>query len=290
MRPSLRIAVAQPLTRTDDVAGNAERHAAAVRAARARVVVFPELSLTGYELAAAPLDPSDDRLAPLRAACAATGTLALAGAPVAGPHIAVLAVDGDGVRVAYRAGGDVLAEAEVMRHLHRAGFPVPRVHRADGADLVLEQVIGPTLVEAWVAGDVDAPAGARLLVDLHARLHALPARRSADRAVRILHLDLHPNNVLMASTGPVVIDWTDSTEGAPALDRVMTALILAEVAVDRSGPLSGAAGELLTAYVAAAGPMDLLTEATRHRADGRAPDPGRLPDAAALVAETISRR
>ncbi|QLQ35485.1 carbon-nitrogen hydrolase family protein [Micromonospora robiginosa] len=102
MRTPLRIAVAQPLTRAEDVAGNAERHAAAVRAAGTRVVVFPELSLTGYELAAAPLDPADDRLAALRAACAGTGTLALAGAPVAGPHIAVLAVDGEGARVAYR--------------------------------------------------------------------------------------------------------------------------------------------------------------------------------------------
>ncbi|MFI7157370.1 carbon-nitrogen hydrolase family protein [Micromonospora chalcea] len=101
MRTPLRIAVAQPLTRSGDVAGNAARHADAVRAAAARVVVFPEMSLTGYELDAAPLDPDDPRLAPLRAACAETGTLALAGAPVPGPHIGVLAIDAEGVRVAY---------------------------------------------------------------------------------------------------------------------------------------------------------------------------------------------
>ncbi|RQX35997.1 carbon-nitrogen hydrolase family protein, partial [Micromonospora chalcea] len=59
MRTPLRIAVAQPLTRSGDVAGNAARHADAVRAAAARVVVFPEMSLTGYELDAAPLDPDD---------------------------------------------------------------------------------------------------------------------------------------------------------------------------------------------------------------------------------------
>lgn len=102
MRTPLRIAVAQPLTRSHDVEGNAARHADAVRAAAARVVVFPEMSLTGYELDAEPLDPDDPRLAPLRAACAETGTLALAGAPVPGPHIGVLAVDAEGVRVAYR--------------------------------------------------------------------------------------------------------------------------------------------------------------------------------------------
>ncbi|MEV6814242.1 carbon-nitrogen hydrolase family protein [Micromonospora sp. NPDC051296] len=102
MRGPLTIAVAQPTCVAYDVAANVVAHAASVRAASARVVVFPELSLTGYELDAAPVDPSDPRLAPLVEACAETGTLALVGAPVAGEHIATLAVRGAGVRVAYR--------------------------------------------------------------------------------------------------------------------------------------------------------------------------------------------
>jgi predicted amidohydrolase len=101
-REPLVIAVAQPPCVARDVAANALAHAAAVRAAGARVVVFPELSLTGYELDAEPVDPADPRLAPLTEACAQTGTLALAGAVVAGPSIGVLAVDGNGARVAYR--------------------------------------------------------------------------------------------------------------------------------------------------------------------------------------------
>jgi len=99
----LKIAVAQPSCVALDVAANAAAHAAAVMAAATRVVVFPELSLTGYELAAPPLSVDDDRLAPLVAACAATGTIALTGAPIAADdgrrHIAVLTVDGAGVRV-----------------------------------------------------------------------------------------------------------------------------------------------------------------------------------------------
>ncbi|MFF0154677.1 carbon-nitrogen hydrolase family protein [Micromonospora sp. NPDC005203] len=98
----MRLAVAQPLCVPLDVAQNARTHAAAVRAAGARVVVFPELSLTGYELAAPVVPVDDPRLVPLVEACAETGTLALAGAPVAGDHIAVLAVTGAGVTVAYR--------------------------------------------------------------------------------------------------------------------------------------------------------------------------------------------
>ncbi|MBY8850513.1 hypothetical protein [Saccharothrix longispora] len=46
-------------------------HAEAVRAARARVVVFPELSLTGYHFDAPVVSP--DAPAPLVAACAETG-------------------------------------------------------------------------------------------------------------------------------------------------------------------------------------------------------------------------
>jgi predicted amidohydrolase len=77
-----------------------------VRSASARVVVFPELSLTGYELDAPAIGADDPRLAPIVEACAGTGALALAGAPADGEggesHIAMLAIDGTGARVAYR--------------------------------------------------------------------------------------------------------------------------------------------------------------------------------------------
>jgi len=101
-RVPLLLAVAQPECVSFDVAANALAHAALVRRAGARAVVFPELSLTGYELDAPPLAADDARLAPLVEACAETGSVALAGAPVPGPHIGTLAVDSTGARVAYR--------------------------------------------------------------------------------------------------------------------------------------------------------------------------------------------
>jgi predicted amidohydrolase len=106
MRAPLTLAVAQPRTVACDIGANADAHAEAMRAAAARVVVFPELSLTGYEFAAAVVDPSDARLAPIVDACRAAGAVALVGAPVAaedaGRAIGVIAVDGTGARVAYR--------------------------------------------------------------------------------------------------------------------------------------------------------------------------------------------
>ena len=105
-RDPLVIAVAQPRSLAHDVAANARTHAETVRAARARVVVFPELSLTGYELEAAPVSADDPRLAPIVEACAEANATALVGAPVQGEdgrsHIATLAIDGAGARVAYR--------------------------------------------------------------------------------------------------------------------------------------------------------------------------------------------
>ncbi|MEU4781574.1 carbon-nitrogen hydrolase family protein [Micromonospora sp. NPDC023633] len=181
MEQRLSIAVAQPRCVAHDVAANAEAHAAAVRAADARVVVFPELSLTGYELDAVPVAPADERLAPILAACAETGTLALVGAPVPGPYIGILAVDGDGVRVAYR---------KVYLHGSEAVYFVPgepAVIEVDGwrlglaicRDTGIPQHAATTAalgIDGYVAGIVHA--------DHEAELHGERARRvAADHGV-----------------------------------------------------------------------------------------------------------
>jgi predicted amidohydrolase len=131
MRKPLTIAVAQPLSSSYDVTANARTHAETVHAADARVVVFPELSLTGYELDAPAITADDPRLAPIIAACAETGSMALVGAPLQGAgdasHIAMLAVDGSGARVAYRK--QWLGKVEALRF---TPGPEPSVLEVDG--------------------------------------------------------------------------------------------------------------------------------------------------------------
>jgi predicted amidohydrolase len=113
----LVIAAAQPSCAAGDVAANAAAHASAIAAAGARVVVFPELSLTGYELGAPAVAPGDPALGPVVEACAAAGAVALVGAPVADDRgrefIATLRVDGTGAAVAYRKMW--LGDAEAVR-------------------------------------------------------------------------------------------------------------------------------------------------------------------------------
>ncbi|WP_051941170.1 carbon-nitrogen hydrolase family protein [Phaeacidiphilus oryzae] len=190
--PTLALAVAQPKCVAHDVAANAIAHAEAVRAAGARVVVFPEMSLTGYELDAEPVAPGDERLRPLITACAETGTLALAGAPVLpGPRIGVLAVDGGGARVAYgkvhlhdseavrfRAGGYAVVEVDGWRLglavCRDTGFPEhAAVTAALGNDAGAAVRTG---IDAYVAGVVHA--------EHESGLHGERARRvAADHGV-----------------------------------------------------------------------------------------------------------
>jgi len=113
MRGSLTIAAAQPACAAKDVRANALEHARLIRLARARLVFFPELSLTGYELDAAAISPDDEALRPIVEACAECGAAALPGAPVEDPggerYIAILRATEAGSDVVYRKsylGGD----------------------------------------------------------------------------------------------------------------------------------------------------------------------------------------
>ncbi|MER5266532.1 carbon-nitrogen hydrolase family protein [Actinosynnema sp. NPDC002837] len=174
----ITIAVAQPRCAPYDVTANVAAHAEAVRAAGARVVVFPELSLTGYHLDA-PVVPFD-LVEPLVRACAETGTVAFAGAPVGGsfggaggtwaggpvggPNIGVLEVSAAGVRVAYRKmwlggresvrfrPGDAPAVVEVDGV--RLGLAVckdtgVRRHAADTVALGVDVYVAGVLEHAW---------------------------------------------------------------------------------------------------------------------------------------------
>jgi len=62
---------------------------------------------------------------------------------------------------------------------------------------------------------------ASVLAGLHCRLHEIPPPEFLDPAPvgdgdSIVHLDLHPLNVILGPKGPVVIDWTNAARGDPA--------------------------------------------------------------------------
>ncbi len=124
-----------------------------------------------------------------------------------------------------RDGRSLAAEGEVMAHVAGHGFPCPRVHAVDDGALVLDLVPGPTLLHDLLSDPTPARAAGAgaVLADLHRRLHAVPPRGAGPC---VLHRDLHPENVLLGPDGPVLIDWTNATEGAPGVDIALSWLIL----------------------------------------------------------------
>jgi aminoglycoside phosphotransferase (APT) family kinase protein len=120
----------------------------------------------------------------------------------------------------FKAGGQPEREAVIMEYARAHGFPVPRVLEVRDDALVLERVDGPTLLADLRSRPWQAGRAARMLAQLHADLHKIPFE-----GARLLHLDLHPDNVLLSRQGPVVIDWTNARAGEPAVDVALTWVI-----------------------------------------------------------------
>ncbi len=125
-------------------------------------------------------------------------------------------------------------EARVMEHLRSQGFPVPAVEDVsdDGLDMVMERIEGPDMVALMGKRPWAIPRLGRELADLHRRLHELIAPdwlpdAPVGRGDRLLHLDLHPLNVMMSPRGPVVIDWTGACRGDPAVDVALAWVLMA---------------------------------------------------------------
>jgi aminoglycoside phosphotransferase (APT) family kinase protein len=127
-----------------------------------------------------------------------------------------------------RDGRSIAHEARTMQYVADHGYPVPRIEevRADGTEIVMERIEGPIMMDAMVRPPWKLGAHLRLLADLHDRLHEIPAPDwlpgMPDGGDRILHLDLHPLNVIMSPAGPMVIDWPNARRGDPMLDVAVT--------------------------------------------------------------------
>jgi len=142
---------------------------------------------------------------------------------------------GPGLVLRRSRGGRTLAqEAEVMEHARAHGYPVPFVSEVsdDGTALVMQRVDGPSMADALGSRPWTFGRQARLLADLHHRLHDITAPTWLRAAPgpdgdRLVHLDLHPLNVLLSDRGPVVIDWSNAARGQPAVDVALTWILLA---------------------------------------------------------------
>ncbi|GAA4434001.1 hypothetical protein GCM10023169_41050 [Georgenia halophila] len=136
-----------------------------------------------------------------------------------------------------RDGRSLATEAALMAAARAGGAPVPAVHEVtDDGGIVLDKVVGPTLQAELVRRPWRTSAVAGLVHDLHEAVHRVPAPAevapSGIPGDTLLHLDLHPMNVLMSPDGPVLIDWANARSGPPEADLANTWIILATSTVD----------------------------------------------------------
>jgi aminoglycoside phosphotransferase (APT) family kinase protein len=156
--------------------------------------------------------------------------------------------DGPGrVRRRYRPGQDwpetntvrsTAQEAEVMRHARTNGFPVPEVFDAADREILMERIYGRSMLEDLARRPWLVRAHASRLAELHRQLHQISAPSSLgtkfgpERA--LLHLDLHPDNVILTADGPYVIDWTNAAAGPGAADVAQTWILMASSSIPGS--------------------------------------------------------
>ena len=142
----------------------------------------------------------------------------------------ILDLGGGRVLRRFKGGGNPQREVLVMRHAREHGYPVPEVFEVAADSLVIERIEGPTMLEALLAAPATLEANTRLLVRLHDELHRIEAPEGLaafGEGDRLLHLDLHPANVILSPAGPVVIDWANARRGPALLDIVYTWIIVA---------------------------------------------------------------
>ncbi|CAL9330913.1 Thiamine kinase [Actinosynnema sp. ALI-1.44] len=126
-----------------------------------------------------------------------------------------------------RTGRDLRQEARLMRHLSAHGIPVPRVRDASETDLVMEYVPGPRMSQELDAKPWRAGALGRELAELHRCLDDVPAPDFLPGDGCLLHLDLHPGNVVLGPAGPVVVDWANAARGDRKVDVALSWLAIA---------------------------------------------------------------
>jgi len=120
-----------------------------------------------------------------------------------------------------------------MNYLAGHGYPVPAVEDIsdDGCDLVMQRIDGRSMVQQLGRAPWSVHRQADTLARLHEQLHEIPVpdflpSAPVSEGSSILHLDLHPLNVIISSSGPVVIDWTSACVGNPDADVALAWLLM----------------------------------------------------------------
>jgi aminoglycoside phosphotransferase (APT) family kinase protein len=131
----------------------------------------------------------------------------------------------------YRRPRDTEREVATMEHARAHGYPVPAARALNETDIVMERLEGPTMLDDLGRRPWRIDTHANTLAALHRRLHEIEAPDWLDEPVgagdSLLHLDLHPDNVMLTARGAFVIDWPNAARGPGGADVAHTWIVIA---------------------------------------------------------------
>ena len=130
-------------------------------------------------------------------------------------------------------------EAHVMEWVRAQGYPCPAVVELVDDGMVMERIEGVSMLDHLGRHPWELRAQATLLADLHGWLHRLPVPDDLSARLghpygdgtALVHLDLHPGNVMLSADGPVVIDWSNAAVGDGAADVAVAWLLMGAAGV-----------------------------------------------------------
>jgi aminoglycoside phosphotransferase (APT) family kinase protein len=131
----------------------------------------------------------------------------------------------------YRRPRDTEREVAVMELARAHGYPLPAARALNDTDIVMERLDGPTMLDDLGRRPWRIDTHAETLATLHRRLHEIEApdwlRAPVGEGNSLLHLDLHPDNVMITARGPFVIDWPNAARGPSGADVAHTWIVIA---------------------------------------------------------------
>jgi predicted amidohydrolase len=210
--PDLTVAVAQPAGASQELGENVSAHVRMASLAAehgAQLVLFPELSLTGYHwdlTLGDAVDAVDTRLLPLQAFADAHDVVVVAGAPIASPqglHIGTMSF---------------MPQAGVTTYLKRhlgAGEEVAFVPGLGGGPLVLADQVVAFAICADITHPEHASGAARGGATIYAASCLLAEGvYEADAELLRRYAREHQMVVMMANYGPPVSGWSPAGRSA----------------------------------------------------------------------------
>jgi aminoglycoside phosphotransferase (APT) family kinase protein len=118
-----------------------------------------------------------------------------------------------------------------MEHALSHGYPVPAARALSKTEIVMDRLEGLTMLDDLGRRPWRIDRHARMLAALQRRLHEIEAPTWLPSPVgqgsALLHLDLHPDNVILTAGGPFVLDWPNAARGPAGADVAHTWLVLA---------------------------------------------------------------